>query len=122
MSLRTLGKDGPSVPAIGLGLMSLSQIYGSTTGDDDMFALLDRAHAIGARFWDTSSAYGRSEEIAGHWLAKTGKRSDIFLATKFGYAKGHRGFDDIDSSAENCKRTCEESLKSLQTEWIDLCA
>ena len=68
------------------------------------------------------SQYGRSEEIVGKWFAKTGKRNDIFLATKFGYLKGH-GTDvkGIDSSGEYAKKACAESLKALQTDWIDLC-
>ena len=52
--LRTLGKNGPAVPAMGFGLMSLSSVYGSISTDEDVFALLDRAYEIGARFWDTS--------------------------------------------------------------------
>lgn len=68
------------------------------------------------------SQYGRSEEIAGKWFAKTGKRNDIFLATKFGYTKDHNGtVIGVDSSGEYAKKACAESLKALQTDWIDLC-
>ena len=52
--LRTLGKNGPAVPAMGFGLMSMSSCYGSITSDEDMFAVLDHAYEIGARFWDTA--------------------------------------------------------------------
>ncbi len=53
--LRKLGKYGPSVPAIGFGMMSLSRTgYGNYPPDEERFAILDRAHEIGSRFWDSS--------------------------------------------------------------------
>ena len=53
--LRTLGKNGPLVPALGYGLMGLSHdTYGSIPGDEERFAILDRACELGARFWDSS--------------------------------------------------------------------
>jgi aryl-alcohol dehydrogenase-like predicted oxidoreductase len=57
---RKLGKDGPLVPALGFGLMGLSIVYGTVPGDEDRFAVLDRAVELGATFWDTSE-YGTSE-------------------------------------------------------------
>jgi hypothetical protein len=54
-NLRTLGKNGPKVPALGFGLMGMSYIpYGSVPSDEERFALLDRAVELGATFWDTS--------------------------------------------------------------------
>jgi aryl-alcohol dehydrogenase-like predicted oxidoreductase len=61
--------------------------------------------------------YGDNEELLGKWFRLTGKREEIFLATKFGILPGNK----IDSSAENCKKSCEESLKKLGVESIDLC-
>lgn len=52
--LRTLGKDGPKVPALGFGLMGLSVAYGAVPSDEERFKLLDRAVELGATFWDTS--------------------------------------------------------------------
>lgn len=53
--LRTLGKNGPRVPALGFGLMELSyQTYGTIPGEEQQFAILDRALELGATFWDTS--------------------------------------------------------------------
>lgn len=53
--LRQLGNDGPMVPAIGLGLMGLSDhSYGSPGTDEERFAVLDRAHQLGVRFWDSA--------------------------------------------------------------------
>lgn len=64
--------------------------------------------------------YGDSEEIVGKWFKRTGKRSDIFLATKFGYVIGSPTYE-TDSSPEYCKKCCEDSLKTLGVDFIDLC-
>ena len=58
--VRKLGKDGPSVPALGFGLMGLSIAYGAVPNDEERFAVLDRAVELGATFWDTSE-YGTCE-------------------------------------------------------------
>ena len=50
----SLGNKGPSVPALGFGLMGLSQGYGAVPSDEERFALLDRALEIGSTFWDTA--------------------------------------------------------------------
>jgi aryl-alcohol dehydrogenase-like predicted oxidoreductase len=52
--LRKLGKDGPSVPALGFGLMGMSIAYGTIPSDEERFQLLDRAVELGATFWDSS--------------------------------------------------------------------
>jgi aryl-alcohol dehydrogenase-like predicted oxidoreductase len=49
-----LGKDGPLVPAMGLGLLPLSIAYGSIPDDEERFKLLDRAVQIGSTFWDSA--------------------------------------------------------------------
>jgi len=53
-SLRKLGNNGPSVPALGFGLMGMSGLYGSAPSDEERFKVLDRAVEIGATFWDTA--------------------------------------------------------------------
>ena len=52
--LRRLGTDGPSVSALGFGLMALSVAYGTVPNDDERFAILDRALDLGATFWDSA--------------------------------------------------------------------
>ena len=76
------------------------------------------------RFWtepanNESSLYGDSEELLGKWFKRTGKRDDIFLASKFGFIKGGRF--EIDSSYDYCKKACAESLRLLGIDTIDLC-
>ncbi|KAH6889783.1 NADP-dependent oxidoreductase domain-containing protein [Thelonectria olida] len=116
----TLGENGPSVPVLGFGLMGLSYTtYGAVPGDEERFAILDRAYELGSTFWDSSDLYGDSEELVGKWFKRTGKRSEIFLASKFGFVKGSKTLE-VNSSAEFCKNACAESLRILDTEYIDL--
>ncbi len=67
-----------------------------------------------------SSLYGDSEELLGKWFKRTGKRDEIFLATKFGFVKGSKTLE-VDSSGEYCKKACTESLRLLDIDSIDLC-
>ncbi|KAK4495927.1 hypothetical protein PRZ48_013195 [Zasmidium cellare] len=115
---RQLGKTGPCVPAIGLGLMGFSMHYGPPPDDTSRFAFLDRALELGATFWDTADMYGDSETLLGQYFAQTGNRDKIFLATKFGFEKG--SINEINSSAAYLKQACESSLRLLQTDHIDL--
>ncbi|KAK8091329.1 hypothetical protein PG994_000834 [Apiospora phragmitis] len=101
---RRIGKNGTFVPALGLGLMGMSIQYGPAPSDEERFAVLDRA--------------GDNEELLGKWFKRTGKRGQIFLATKFDFQKG--SYTDIDTSAAFCKKACAESLRLLGTDYIDL--
>lgn len=65
------------------------------------------------------SLYNDNEETVGKWFKRTGKRDEIFLATKFGFVKGK--FPELDSTGEYAKKACEESLRILGVEYIDLC-
>lgn len=66
------------------------------------------------------SQYGDNEELLGKWFKRTGKRDQIFLATKFGYVE-HSATFETDSSAAYCKKACAKSLEKLGVDTIDLC-
>lgn len=120
--MRTLGKNGPSVPAVGLGLMSIGGAYGPAPSDEERSALLDHAHAIGERFWDTADIYGDSEDAVGLWVKQNPeKRKDIFLATKFGIQLDLATYTQtLCSDPEYVKKACERSLNRLNVDYIDL--
>ena len=85
MHTRTLGQ-GPTVSAIGLGCMGMSQSYGSNPGSrDDMITVLRSAAGLGVTFFDTAEVYGPyvNEELVGEALAPV--RDQVHIATKFGW-------------------------------------
>jgi aryl-alcohol dehydrogenase-like predicted oxidoreductase len=63
--------------------------------------------------------YGDSEELLGKWFKKTGKRDQIFLASKFAFIKGSPDYA-VDSSGAYCKKACDESLRIMGVDHIDL--
>ncbi|CAI6338553.1 unnamed protein product [Periconia digitata] len=122
MSLPTaaLGKNGPQVTRVGFGLMGLSTFYGPAKPDNERLALLDEAHKMGQRFWDSADLYGDSEELLNKWFkANPEKRDDIFLATKFA-ARHANGQFYVDSSPEYAKQACARSLERLGLPSVDL--
>ncbi|KAL2114012.1 hypothetical protein VUR80DRAFT_1308 [Thermomyces stellatus] len=127
--LRQVGKDGPTIPAIGLGLMGISVAYGPGGSDEDRLKLLDRAWELGCTNWDTADAYGDSEDVVGKWLKlHPERRGNIFLATKFGLKADSAGVNSpsgranvtSDSSPEYCRQAIEKSLKRLGVDHVDL--
>ncbi|GAB1321040.1 hypothetical protein MFIFM68171_11250 [Madurella fahalii] len=122
---RKLGKDGPEITAIGFGLMGLSTAYGSVGPDEERLKVLDRAWELGCTNWDTADLYADSEDLLGKWFAlHPERRADIFLATKFGLRPGIREDGTrglvVNSSPEYCRQQCENSLRRLGVDNIDL--
>lgn len=120
MDTRTLGGSSLTVSALGLGCMGMSEFYGPTD-ETQSLATLERAFALGVTHFDTADMYGsgHNETLLGRFLA--GKRDRVVVATKFGIVRQPGVYDrSIDSSPAYLRQTCEESLKRLGVEVIDL--
>lgn len=120
LPLRALGREGPQVSAVGLGLGSLSGFYGLAGTPDEKVALLEHAHATGLHFWDMADVYGDSEDVVGEWVKQSGKRDNIFLSTKFALQRQPDGRHTFRSDPEYVKAACEKSLQRLGVDTIDL--
>ncbi|HPZ50098.1 MAG TPA: aldo/keto reductase [Propionibacteriaceae bacterium] len=116
-----LGRSGAKVSRIVLGTMN----FGPQTSEEDSHAIMDAAVDKGVNFFDTANVYGGvehrgwTEEIVGRWLQKSGKRDEIVLATKV-YGEMTKIPNQSKLSALNIRRACDESLRRLQTDHIDL--
>ncbi len=120
MDTRTLGGSSLTVSALGLGCMGMSEFYGPTD-ETQSLATLERAFALGVTHFDTADMYGsgHNETLLGRFLA--GKRDRVVVATKFGIVRQPGVYDrSIDSSPAYLRQACEESLKRLGVEVIDL--
>ena len=117
MEYRSLGRTGVLVSPLCLGTMN----FGAPTPEDESIRLLDRALEGGINFVDTANVYnaGESERIVGKALKGNGKREQIILATK---AHGRMGENPNDqgNSRFHLLKACEDSLRRLQTDRIDL--
>jgi aryl-alcohol dehydrogenase-like predicted oxidoreductase len=122
MKIRRLGNTGLKVSEICLGTMT----FGHQCDEPVSRAILDRAAERGVTFLDTADAYpvpptpetaGRTEEIVGAWLQ--GRRDRFVLATKCRIRVGH-GPNDEGLSRRHVLRACENSLRRLRTDYIDL--
>jgi len=122
MEQRQLGKGGPWVSAIGFGCMSIgiADVYTSSAQDDTAaIELIHRALDLGINFLDTANIYGDSELKVGKALI--GRRDSVVLATKFGIVPDSSLHDrGVDGTPENARRACDQSLKRLGVEQIDL--
>ena len=123
MQKRRLGKSGLEVSPLGLGCMSMSFGYGPAADKQEMISLIRKAVERGVTFFDTAEVYGpyTNEELVGEALAPF--RSQVVIATKFGFArdaKGGPGLTILNSQPEHIKQAVEGSLKRLKVDAIDL--
>jgi len=122
MQKRKLGKTGFEIAPLALG----GNVFGWTADEPTSFKLLDSFIDKGFNLVDTADIYshwvpghkgGESESIIGKWLKHSGKRSKVVLATKVGMAMGE---DKKGLSASYIRQAVEDSLRRLQTDYIDL--
>jgi aryl-alcohol dehydrogenase-like predicted oxidoreductase len=122
MKRRKLGNTGLEISSLALG----GNVFGWTIDEPMSFRIFDAFIAAGFNFIDTADMYskwvpgnkgGESETIIGNWLKKSGKRSEVVLATKVGMEMGP---DEKGLSAAYIFQALENSLKRLQTDHIDL--
>ncbi|MGB3443940.1 MAG: aldo/keto reductase [Actinophytocola sp.] len=122
MEYTQLGRSGLSVSRLVLGTMN----FGPETSEEDSHAIMDRAHEHGINFFDTANVYGWqqgegiTEHIIGRWFAKGGgRREKTVLATKL-YGSMGDWPNENRLSALNIRRAADESLRRLQTDYLDL--
>ncbi len=118
MEYRQLGRTGIKVSTLCLGCM----MFGGKTSPEDSYTIIDRAIAAGINFLDTANVYsrGRSEEVTGEAIKRSGKRQKLVLATK---VHGVMDEEDVNASGNSRRhiiQQCEASLRRLQTDYIDL--
>ncbi|KII91417.1 hypothetical protein PLICRDRAFT_173268 [Plicaturopsis crispa FD-325 SS-3] len=139
MSLPTRKIGSADVSAIGYGAMGIAANYGSVEPDEQRLEFLDAVYAKGCTFWDTADAYADSEDLIGKWqvspssilrighsnidlplcrFKRSGKRSDIFLATKFGLRSSPTRL--VNGDPEYVHKAIAKSLSRLGVDFVDL--
>jgi aryl-alcohol dehydrogenase-like predicted oxidoreductase len=119
MQQRELGRSGIKVSALGLGLMSMSGVYGNAN-DEESIRVIHYAIDKGINFLDSADMYGwgHNETLLGKALK--GKRDKVIVATKFGQVKLPDGKQAVDGRPEYVLQACDASLKRLGIDMIDL--
>ncbi|MGM9479445.1 aldo/keto reductase [Pedobacter sp. GSP4] len=119
MEKRILGNNGLAVSALGLGCMGLTFGYGPATAENEAIALIRSAYDLGITFFDTAEAYsqGGNETLLGKAVQPF--RDKVVIATKFGFLDGD-ATKGLDSSPARIRKVVDNSLKYLQTDYIDL--
>jgi aryl-alcohol dehydrogenase-like predicted oxidoreductase len=120
MQKRKLGNSGLEVSALGLGCMSMSFGYGPPGDKQKMIEVIRTAVARGVTFFDTAEIYGpfTNEELVGEALAPC--RSEVVIATKFGFKLVDGKQAGVDSRPEHIRAVAEASLQRLKVDVIDL--
>ena len=117
MEYRKLGRSGVLVSPLCLGTMN----FGGSTSEEDSFVIMQKAVDSGINFFDTANVYnkGESERIIGKFLKENNLREQVFLATKVNGRMGELP-NDAGASRYHILKACEDSLKRLRTDHIDL--
>lgn len=125
MQYRYLGKNKLKVSSLGLGCMGFTQSYPPYIPENEAIKVIQQAIDLGINFFDTAEVYGpyTNEELLGKALKK--HRSDVVIATKFGFDLTHK-MDKanrpvaLSSKPQDIRKAIEGSLRRLQTDYIDL--
>lgn len=121
MEIKKIGSQHIMASALGLGCMGMSEFYGPHN-DADSLQTLQKAIDLGITFWDTADAYGPFINEKLICKALKGNRNKITLATKFGIVRDANNAQNrsLNGRPEYVKQACENSLKRLGTDVIDL--
>ena len=117
MEYRRLGRSGLKVSKLALGTMN----FGNPTDKDTSFKIIHTALDAGINILDCADAYaeGESERIIGEALSDSGKRNDVLVTSKVFLPTG-TGPNDGGNSKHHILNACEDSLRRLKTDWIDI--
>jgi aryl-alcohol dehydrogenase-like predicted oxidoreductase len=122
MEYTHLGRTGLKVSRLCLGTMN----FGPLATEADSFVIMDKALELGINFFDSANVYGQkeglgvTEQIVGRWFAQgAGRRDQVVIATKV-FGRMGKGPNDQHLSAYHIRQACEQSLRRLQTDHIDL--
>jgi aryl-alcohol dehydrogenase-like predicted oxidoreductase len=120
LEYKLLGRSGLRVSEICLGTMSFGDRWGFGADEATSHAILDTYAAHGGNFLDTANKYhgGQTETICGRWLA--GRRDQFVVATKYTLSMDAQNPNAAGNHRRNLVRSVEDSLKRLQTDWVDL--
>jgi aryl-alcohol dehydrogenase-like predicted oxidoreductase len=118
VAYRQLGRTGLQVSSLAVGCM----MFGWKIQQAEAARIVDKAIDSGLNLFDTSSSYGcgESERVLGQALAQNGKRSQILLATKAHFRSDENDINAFGNSRRHLIQQCNESLKRLRTDYIDL--
>ena len=128
MEYRNLGHSGLQVSTLCLGAMTFGEpdeksfMHGVASPKEVAWEVLERALDAGLNFVDTADVYGNdgmSERVLGEWFARTGRRDEVVLATKFRFRMAD-GPNGTGASRRRIIQCVEDSLRRLQTDYIDL--